>query len=143
MTGKPRCVAIIAILCMLISLEATPAFAQSFPSGKIGATNGQIAGVLVGIAAAGAAIGVGVYFLVRHDHTLIGCTSSGVNGLELLNDGDHQRYNLIGTTADIKEGARIRVSGKKKGKSTGGGQTFLVEKLSKNFGPCHAPSAAP
>ena len=97
----------------------------------------------MGIAAAGAGIGIGVYFLVRHDHTLTGCTASGTNGLELQSEGDHQTYDLIGSTADIKLGSRVRVSGKKKGKSTSGNRTFLVERFSKDLGLCHTLPAPP
>jgi hypothetical protein len=50
---------------------------------------------------------------------------------------------LMGDTADIKAGDRIRVKGKKKKKDSPAGGKFLVEKLAKNYGPCKALPATP
>jgi hypothetical protein len=36
---------------------------------------------MFGIALGGAAIGVGVYFLVRHDRSITGCAVSSPNGI--------------------------------------------------------------
>ena len=143
MASRLRSVAMIAALCTLLFLKATAADAQTDSNGQIGATKGQVAGVAAGIAAVGAGIGVGVYFLVRHDHTLTGCTASVANGMVLQNEGDQQRYYLVGVTENIRPGARVRVSGKRKAKNASGDRTFLVEKLSKDLGPCHAVALAP
>lgn len=105
-------------------------------------SNGQVAGVVIGIAAVGAGIGVGIYFAVRHNRSLTGCASSGQNGLQLQSEGDHQVYALIGDVATVKPGDRVRVSGKKR-KSSGGAQPFLVEKVSRDFGACKVQPAAP
>jgi hypothetical protein len=125
----------IVALGALLFMKTTGAGAQS-GSLNIGPTSGQVIGVALGIAAAGAGIGVGVYFLVRHDHSLTGCTSSGAHGLVLRSEGDGQSYDLAGVTANIRPGARVRVSGKKKAKQADGNRMFLVEKLPKDFGPC-------
>jgi hypothetical protein len=105
-------------------------------------STGQIVGVVVGIAAVGAAIGIGIYFAARHDRSLTGCTASGTSGIQLRSEGDHQTYALIGDVASIKTGDRVRVSGKKK-KDAGNGRPFLVEKLSKDFGPCKNQAGMP
>ena len=75
-------------------------------------------------------------------HSLQGCVSSAPNSLLLLNEGDRQAYDLIGDTATIKVGERVKVSGKKK-KDTSGKRYFLVGKLSKNYGACKVSPAAP
>jgi len=67
--------------------------------------------------------------------SLHGCVSSAPNSITLLNEGDRQTYDLIGDTAAIKIGDRVKVSGKKK-KDTAGKRYFLVGKLSKNYGAC-------
>lgn len=72
--------------------------------------------------------------------TLHGCVSSAPNSILLLNEGDHQNYDLIGDTAAIKVGDRIKISGKKK-KDTSGKRYFLVGKLSKNYGACKVSPA--
>jgi hypothetical protein len=45
---------------------------------------------------------------------------------------------LIGDIANIKTGDRIRISGKKNKKDASGKRDFLVEKLTKDYGPCTA-----
>jgi hypothetical protein len=99
-------------------------------------SNGQIAGVAAGIAGAGAAIGIGVFYAVHHGHSLTGCTASGSSGLELVNEGDHETWALVGEVSGIKPGQRVRVSGKKEKKDPANVRQFLVEKASKDLGPC-------
>ncbi len=74
--------------------------------------------------------------------SLHGCVSPGSNSIILLNEGDRQAYDLIGDTATIKVGERVKVSGKKK-KDTSGKRYFLVGKLSKNYGACKVSPTAP
>ncbi len=74
--------------------------------------------------------------------SLHGCVSSAPNSILLLNEGDRQTYDLIGDTAAIKAGQRIKVSGKKK-KDTSGKRYFLVARLSKNYGACKVSPTAP
>jgi hypothetical protein len=74
--------------------------------------------------------------------SLHGCVSSAPNSILLLNEGDHQNYDLIGDTAAIKVGERVKVSGKKK-RDTSGKRYFLVGKLSKNYGVCKVSPTAP
>lgn len=98
-------------------------------------SNGEIVGAIVGIAAAGVAIGVGTYYLVRKA-SITGCAVSSRNDIELRNDIDQQNYTLLGDTTDIRAGERIRVKGKKTKKDSSAGRKFLVEKLVKDYGPC-------
>ena len=99
-------------------------------------TGGQVAWIGVAIGAAGAAIGIGIYYAVRHNRTVTGCAVSVPNGTTLTSESDKQTYSLTGDVAGIKSGDRVRVSGKKsKGKSAGVRQ-FLVEKVSRDFGAC-------
>jgi hypothetical protein len=96
----------------------------------------------VGIVAVGAAIGVGIYFAVKHNHSMTGCARSTADGLTLTTESDKQTYALTGDVAGIKPGNRVRVSGKKsKEKSTGTSQ-FLVEKVSKDFGACNVAASS-
>jgi hypothetical protein len=106
-------------------------------------SNGQIAGVAAGIAAAGAAIGIGVFYAVHHGHSLTGCTASGSSGLQLVSEGDHETWLLVGEVNDIKPGERVHISGKKEKKDPANTRQFLVEKVSKNFGPCDAGRSGP
>ena len=64
-------------------------------------------------------------------------------GLELQNKSDKQTYALVGAVNAIKQGERIRVSGKRIKKTAGPTQQFLVEQLSREFGPCQAKSTMP
>jgi hypothetical protein len=128
---------------MAVALAGVSLFASLAPvkAQKI-VSNGEIAGAIVGIAAAGVVIGVGTYYLLRKA-SITGCAVSDQNGLELRNEGDRQTYMLIGDTADIKAGDRIRVKGKKKRKESSAKPEFLVKKLAMNYGPCGALPATP
>ena len=94
--------------------------------------------IIVGIAATGAAIGIGLYYAFHHSHSLKGCAVSGPNGLELQTESDQQTFQLLGVTADVKAGDRVKVIGKikKNGKADTSNRSFLVEKLAKDYGAC-------
>ena len=120
---------------MLITLTDTA-------KAQIGVTKSQARWIVVGIAAIGAGIGLGIYSAVRpHGHSLTGCAGSGPDGPELASESDQQTYALTGELAGIKSGERIRVSGKKGRKSAGAHTQFHVEKLSRDFGACKAQPA--
>jgi hypothetical protein len=126
-----------AVVCALLVTAATKPAVASIP------TNTDVAWIGIAIGAIGAGIGVGIYYAVHHNRSLTGCAASGPNGLELENHGDQQTYSLVGAVSAIKPGDRIRVSGKKVKKSTGPSSQFLVEQLSKDFGPCSAKRPMP
>jgi hypothetical protein len=124
------------LLCASLLLLSKPAKA-SIPTG------GQVVLIFVGVAAIGAAIGVGVYFAVRKAPSITGCAVSSASGLSLQHEGDQQTYTLLGDTAAIKPGDRIRISGKKRKEYPSGNRDFLVEKLAKDYGPCKTLPATP
>ena len=127
----------VAIALVCVSLLATT---QPVRADKI-VSNGEIAGAIVGIAAAGVVIGIGAYYLLRKA-SITGCAVSNQNGLELRNEKDRQTYVLMGDTADIKVGDRVRLKGKKK-KDSSAEPKFLVERVAKNYGSCGAAPATP
>ena len=136
--GHRKILAVVAACALLLAATAT---AQP-QSGTIGGvTGGDAVAIGVAIAVIGAGIGFGVFYAVHHGHSLDGCAVSGANGLELQNRGDQQTYALVGDTAGIKPGERVRISGKKEKKSRGAHPQFLVEKLNKDFGGCKAQLA--
>jgi hypothetical protein len=88
---------------------------------------------------------VGITLAVQnHKHTLQGCAFSGPSGLE-LRTSDAKIYALEGSAATIKAGDRLKLHGSrlKKTKDSTGNQVFVVEKLSKDYGPCPADAATP
>jgi hypothetical protein len=111
-------------------------------SGSLGPSGAEVAGVIVGV---GALIGVGVAVEVNHSHHIVkGCASTGPDGLELQTGA--RTYLLSGATADIKPGDMVRVHGSrvKQSKHSTANQTFFVEKLNKDYGPCKSsPKPAP
>jgi hypothetical protein len=110
------------------------------PCQSIGPSTGEIVGIAVGIGAAGA-IGVGTAVAVHNDHhNLKGCVSTGPDGLQLTKESDKKTYSLVGVTADIKPGEKVRLHGTKQKKQKGspGNPQFLVDKVTKNLGPCEA-----
>lgn len=99
-------------------------------------TQSDVVWIGVAIGAIGAGIGIGIYFAFHHCHSLNGCAISGSSGLEIKNRGDDQIYSLVGAVNAIKPGDRVRVSGKKVKRSAGPAPQFVVEQLSKDYGPC-------
>ena len=143
MNRKNRKLSAMVAISMLLASAEGPVLAEKHQdqppplfTGTIGPSTGEIVGIAVGIVAAGAALGVGIYFAVKHSHTVTGCARSTADGMTLTTASDKHTYSLTGDVAGIKPGNRVRVSGKKeKEKSTGSAQ-FLVEKVSKDFGAC-------
>jgi hypothetical protein len=70
-----------------------------------------------------------IYYLVRQPPTITGCAIAGANGLTLQSEGDHQTFFLIGDTATVKAGDRVKVKGKKQKKDAAGNRNFLVSDL--------------
>ncbi len=102
-------------------------------------SNGEIVGASIGIVAAVGAVGVGTAIAVNHaHHRLQGCVSTGPDGLQLTRDSDKKTFSLVG--ADVKSGQRVKLHGtkKKKGKGNPGNQEFVVDKVTKDLGPCVA-----
>jgi hypothetical protein len=122
------------LLCISLLLLPKPAHADTLKTDAVE--------ILIAAVAIGAALGVGIYFLVRQPPSISGCAASGPDGLTLRNEGDQQTYTLIGDTAGVKPGDRIKVSGKKK-KDPSGRHDFLVEKLKKDYGACKLSPATP
>jgi hypothetical protein len=103
-----------------------------------GPSTGEIVGFGVGIGAA-TAVAVGTVIAVKHSHhNLKGCVSSGPEGLKLANDSDKKTYSLLGASADLKAGEKVKLHGTKenKRKDRAGNQEFLVDKVTKDLGPC-------
>jgi hypothetical protein len=141
MTSKTRKLASLAALFGMLSLAVRPGMAQRKESETIGATHGQIAGAVAGIAAGGALVGVLAYVAVKHSHTVTGCTQSGQNGLLLTSDSDKKTYLLVGEVTGIKGGERVRVSGKKGKEKSADPPELLVEKVTRDLGPCEVAGA--
>jgi len=125
------------MICALLLTATATAKAQ------IGVSKSDAAWIGVAIGAIGAGIGIGIFFAFHHGHSLNGCAVSGSSGLQLQNRGDWQSYALTGEVAAIMPGDRVRVSGKKAKKSSGGAQDFVVEKLTRDYGACKIQPAAP
>jgi hypothetical protein len=127
-----KCFACLTISTLLWTAQTKPAVADSLP------TKSDRVWIVVGVVAIGAAIGIGVYLAVRpHSRGVVGCTSSGPNGLQLVSESDQQTYVLAGEVSSIQSGERVRVSGKKQ-KSEAGPRQLIVEMLAKDYGACKA-----
>jgi len=144
MRRRTRKLSAICAVCMLLAPADGPLSAQKHEAqppqlftGSIGPSTGEIVGALVGIAAVGAGIGIGIYFVVKHNHSVTGCAASIAGGMTLRTESDKHTYSLIGDVAGIKPGNRVRVSGKKAKEKSSGTAQFLVEKVSKDFGACN------
>ena len=91
-----------------------------------------------------ALIGVGVYVIVQHAHTVKGCVTDDPNKL-MLHTEDGKTYVLLGATTNIEADTRIKVRGSKRKKIDGvtDQPSFVVEKLNKVYGPCSVSPVTP
>lgn len=120
-------------LCLLLTM---PAFPQS-GGGHIGPSNGEIIGVIAGVAVGLTVVGVLVYHQTHKHASMTGCVASGADGLTLQNEKDKKVYALSGDSATLKPGERVTVKGKRgKVKDASGKLSFQVEKRTKEFGAC-------
>jgi hypothetical protein len=105
---------------------------------------GEVTLVVTGLVAGVTLIGVGVYVIIQHAHTVNGCVSDDPNGL-LLHTKDGKTYVLLGATTNIKADTRIKVRGTKRKKIDGvtDQPSFVVEKLDKVYGSCSVSQVTP
>jgi len=99
------------------------------------------AGIYATAAAVGGGIVVGAIILVevnKSHHTVKGCVSAGPNGVVVRNESDNENYDLVGVTANTKVGDRVKLHGSKdkKTKDSAANRTFVVEKVTRDYGPC-------
>ncbi len=109
---------------------------------NIGPSKGQIVGAAVGV---GAVIAVGTIVLVevhKSHHTVRGCVLAGPDGLTVHTD--QKVYALTGVTANVKVGDIVKLNGDKEKhqKDSAGDQDFMIQKISRDYGPCKAALAA-
>jgi hypothetical protein len=114
-------------------------------SGGYGSSSGKAIGIGVA-AAAGAAVGIAL--LVHHHHhaaarseaSVIGCTQSGPNGIDLKNEKDDQTYMLLSRGTSLELGERVELKGVVT-KESSGSPAFRVQSLVKNYGACGSSAA--
>jgi hypothetical protein len=75
---------------------------------------------------------------------LKGCVVDGSKGMELQTESG-ESFALFGETAGVKAGERVKISGsrQKAVKGVSARQSFVVERLDKDFGACTAAMAHP
>lgn len=93
-----------------------------------------VAAIVATSIAIGVVIGLSIHAV--KNHSLEGCTVAGPGALELRPSVDPQAWALIGDTASLQPGQRIRVSGKRQKKTAAATRDFIVEKVKKNYGAC-------
>jgi hypothetical protein len=111
---------------------------------SFGPSGGQITAAAIGVGAV--VVGTVVLIDVHHSHhTVKGCVFSGQNGIEVQTQGGMKTYTLAGETTNIKVGDLVQFHGSKgkKVKDSTGDQTFTVEKISRDYGPCKLNSGQP
>ncbi|MGD0630769.1 MAG: hypothetical protein ABR987_15675 [Terracidiphilus sp.] len=135
--------AIVAI-CTLLLTGAGNGGAQVKPHAAFDApgSNAKTDLIIAGFFTAAALVGVGFYFALHHSHNLRGCVVDGPKGMELQTQNG-QSFVLFGETAAMKAGEQVKVVGsrQKTGKGGTGTQSFVVERLDRNYGACPAAPA--
>ena len=133
-------VSMIAVSLFLFCGQSAPV-ACNAPQQQIGPSKGEVIGV--GVAAVGVIV-IGTVVLVHvHNshHTIKGCVVAGPSGVQIKSGtgSDMKTYTLSGDT-NVKVGDLVKVHGSKvkKVKNSTDDQTFIVEKLNKDYGPCAA-----
>jgi len=139
--GFSRCIAAL-LVCVLLFPASAQAQVRSHAALDGLGTTSKATLIVATLVAAVALVGVGVYFAVRHGHTVRGCVADRPNGLELQMEGN-QSLGLLGATTGIRSGDRVKVTGSRKKKVNGVSDrpSFVIDKLDKDYGPCtHLPT---
>jgi len=104
---------------------------------SLGPSGADLAAAVVGVGAV--VVGTVVIIKVHNSHhTVKGCVFSDPNGLQVQSEGDLKTYALTGETSNIRVGDLVRFHGTKlkKVKSSPGNRIFVVEKVTRDYGPC-------
>ena len=118
------------IAAVSLSLLAPP------PVARAENAMGDIVTVGTGLFGVGFLVKYGIFAVTHDGRHLTGCTEDGPNGLQVRPNGAYENWNLLGNTAGIHAGQRVRVSGKRELSSGSGNRGFLVEKVDKVYGDC-------
>ena len=129
-------VSMVALASFLLCGATAPEGCQPAPQPP-NHTGNEVAaavGILVGAV-------VGTIVLVevnKSNHTIKGCVSAGPNGLQVRNDSDKKTYALLGVTASTKAGDIVQLHGtkEKKTRDSSGDPSFVVQRVSRDYGPC-------
>lgn len=143
----------ILLLCFAVSMTALAQYGggtgmpgSSSGSSGYGSGNGKAIGIGVGVAAA-AAVGTALYLHHRHktanaarsQTSIVGCTTSAVNGISLKNENDDEVYAIITSGSPLQAGQRVELTGvSDQGQ---GVHTFLVRGPVRTFGACNTTAA--
>lgn len=122
--------ALVLTSCLALALESSSTRADTF-----GTIKNEVVFGSIGV---GAAIGVGVFFLVHHGASIKGCAANGPDGLEIRTQNGAEVYQLSGATAEIKPGDLVRLKGKRKSAKSGDVPMFIVSGVAKDYGACAA-----
>ena len=96
-------------------------------------SRGEEAGIIAGIAVAGAGVGIGVTYLILHNRGITtGCVTED-GGRKVLTTGS-RAYSLIETRPALAAGERYKLKGQTSGPSSA--RTFTVDKILKDLGGC-------
>jgi hypothetical protein len=125
---------------VLLSGATAPQSCNTTPQPSTGPSEGEVIGAAVGVVAA---VAIGTVVLVevhKSHHTIKGCVLAGAGGLQVQDTDNGRVYNVSGVTADVKVGDVVRLHGDKQKMAKGEtSQGFVIEKMSKNYGPCKVP----
>ena len=139
MNRRVRIIAMVALASFLLCGATAPEGCAPQPQPSHTGEEVAVVGIPVAIA-----VGVIVLVAVHSDHhTLRGCVSMGPKGLQVRTDGDAKTYNLIGVTANTRVGDVVKLHGSKEKKDSNGDRAFVVEKMTKDFGPCKVQPVTP
>jgi hypothetical protein len=146
MATRYQCIlATVTVLALLLaSVENGGAQVKSHAALDRPGSNAKSDLLIAGFLTAVALVGVGVYFAMRHQHNLKGCVVDGSKGMELQTESG-EGFALFGQTAGVKAGERVKISGsrQKAVKGVSARQSFVVQRLDKDFGACTVAMAHP
>jgi hypothetical protein len=144
--GRGRLTAVVLIVALFANSLGQAPTPRPRPEAVLDGVGIETKGTLVtaALVTTVALIGVGVYVIVQHAHTVKGCVTDDPNKL-MLHTSDGKTYVLLGATTNIVADTRIKVRGSKRKKIDGvtDQPSFVVEKLDKVYGPCSVSPATP
>ena len=143
--GIPRRagVALVALASLVCCTVGGPLGCQAnqLKNESFGPTAGEVAGIAAGV---GAAVVVTIVLVNKAHHSVKGCVFAGKDGLDVQTQDNMKTYALAGVTENIKVGDLVQFHGSKvkKVKDSTAYQTFTVQKIGKDYGPCMVKQGA-
>jgi hypothetical protein len=138
-THRTQLFSLLALACYLFGFTASARCQGGFTF-NIGPSKGEVIGASIGAGAVITAAIVIPVVIIHNHHNIKGCVLTADSGLQ-LRQSDAKTFALTGITTYVKPGELVNLHGTKAKtrKGSSDAPSFLVDGVTKDFGPCKLP----